>query len=115
MLRRQIRSAVAGIVTEVDQAALKAIRSLKSYQSEMIAAASGKRIEKTIDLVRCSAALRAPLVLSPRSLTQPSCRFPRVQLTSYGNVNLVNESLVDLERDYAFFHDIVEKGIFRVE
>lgn len=48
----KIRSGVAGIVREVDEVALKAIRSLKSYKSEMIGAAAGKRIEKTVDLVR---------------------------------------------------------------
>ena len=82
----KIRSAVAGVVTEVDQAALKAIRALKSYQSEMVGAGVGKRIEKTIDL-----------------------------LTSYGNVNLVNESLQDLEADYNTFHEIVGRGIFKIE
>ena len=33
---------------------MKAIRSLKSFQSEMVGAAVGKRIEKTVDLVRAS-------------------------------------------------------------
>ena len=36
------------------------------------------------------------------------------QLTSYGNVNLVNESLAELEADYAAFHEIVGRGIFKV-
>jgi len=82
----KIRSGVAGTLTEIDQAAMKAIRSLDSYQSEMVGTAVGKRVEKTIDL-----------------------------LTSYGNVNLVNESLEQLEADYATFHEIVGRGIFKVE
>jgi len=85
-MEAKIRSGVAGTVTEIDANALKAIRSLKSYRSEMVGAAVGKRIEKTIDL-----------------------------LTSYGNVNLVNESLVELEKDYTTFHEIVGRGIFKVE
>ena len=84
--RLQIRSGVAGKVVEIDAAAMESIRALKSYQSEMVGTAVGKRVEKTIDL-----------------------------LTSYGNVNLVNESLDDLERDYKTFHDIVGRGIFKVE
>ena len=36
------------------------------------------------------------------------------QLTSYGNVNLVNESLAELEADYTAFHEIVGRGIFKV-
>ena len=50
----QIRSGVAGVVTEIDPTAMKAIRSLKSFQSEMVGAAVVKRIEKTGDLVRSS-------------------------------------------------------------
>jgi len=82
----KIRSGVAGVLTEIDPAAMKAIRGLQSYQSEMVGAAVGKRVEKTIDL-----------------------------LTSCGNVNLVNESLEQLEADYATFHQIVGRGIFKVE
>ena len=64
---------------------MKAIRALRSYQSEMVGAAVGKRVDKTIDL-----------------------------LTSCGNVNLVNVNLDDLEADYETFHEIVERGIFKV-
>jgi hypothetical protein len=53
----QIRSGVAGTLTEIDQAAMKAIRSLDSYQSEMVGTAVGKRVEKTIDLVRAHVGL----------------------------------------------------------
>lgn len=81
----KIRTGVSGYVTEIDPAALKAIRSLASYQSEMIGVKVGSKIEKTIDL-----------------------------LTSCGNVNLVNASLDDLEADYKRFHEIVERGIFKV-
>ena len=82
----KIRSGVSGVLKSIDQEAMKAIRGLKSYQSEIVSASPGKRIEKTIDL-----------------------------LTSCGNVNLVNESLEQLEADYATFHEIVGKGIFTVE
>jgi len=81
----KIRSAVSGFVTEIDPAALKEIRSLGSYQSEMIGIHVGSRVEKTVDL-----------------------------LTSCGNVNLVNASETALEADYARFHEIVGKGIFKV-
>lgn len=81
----KIRSAVAGFVTEIDPEALKAIRSLASYQSEMIGIHVGSRVEKTIDL-----------------------------LTSCGNVNLANASLSELEADYTRFHEIVGRGIFKV-
>ena len=52
----------------------------------MIGIHVGSRVEKTIDL-----------------------------LTSCGNVNLVNSSLAELEADYARFHEIVGKGIFKVQ
>ena len=64
---------------------MKAIRAFPSYQSEMVGAGVGKRVEKTIDL-----------------------------LTSYGNVNMTNESQEALEADYAAFHEIVGRGIFKV-
>ena len=51
----------------------------------MLAISVGKRIEKTVDL-----------------------------LTSYGNVNLVHESLAQLEADYTAFHEIIDRGIFTV-
>ena len=35
-------------------------------------------------------------------------------LTSYGNVNMTNESQEALEADYAAFHEIVGRGIFKV-
>ena len=82
----KIRSGVSGVLVEISPTALQAIRSLKSYQSEMVGVKPGKRIEKTVDL-----------------------------LTSCGNVNLVNDSLEQLEADYAAFHKIVEDGIFVVE
>jgi hypothetical protein len=78
-------SAVAGTVVEVDQTALKAIRALPSYTSEMIGVDVGAKIEKTVDL-----------------------------LTSYGQVNLINSSHDALEADYQRFHEIVECGIFKV-
>ena len=82
----KLRSAVSGTLKEVDSAALRAIRALPSYQSEMIAAVPGKQIEKTIDL-----------------------------LTSYGNVNLVNSDAAQLEADYESLHRIVDAGIFLME
>jgi len=82
----KLRSPVAGILKEIDGAALKAIRALKSFQSEMIAVAPGKRIDLTIDAV-----------------------------TACGNVNLVNQDLAQLEADYEAFHEIVGRGIFTVE
>ena len=81
------RSAVAGVFVEIDPAARAAIRALPSHhQSKMVGTAVGRRVEKTVDL-----------------------------LTSYGNVNLVNESLEQLEADYDTFHEIVGRGIFHVE
>lgn len=82
----KLRSAVSGVLREIDEEAMAEIRGLSSYQSEMLSASVGTRIEKTIDL-----------------------------LTSYGNVNLVNESLEQLEADYASLHEIVARGIFKVE
>lgn len=81
----QVRSAVAGTIVEIDDRAMHTIRALPSYASEMMAAAVGKRIEKTVDL-----------------------------LTSYGNINLVHASLEQLEKDYAIVNDIVSRGIFKV-
>ena len=85
-----------------------------------------ERVEKTIDLVRaCAHALtlltrapppsgRAPVVVRAFQRTRLApCVVP--QLTSCGNVNLVNESLDDLEADYAAFHKIVERGIFKLQ
>jgi len=82
----KLRSSVSGVLKEIDPAALKAIRALPSYQSEMIAVAPGKRIDLTIDAV-----------------------------TACGNVNLVNEDLKQLDKDYEQFHEIVGRGIFTVE
>ncbi len=82
----KLRSSVAGVLKEIDAAALKSIRELPSYQSEMIAVVPGKRIDLTIDAV-----------------------------TACGNVNLVNDDLKQLEKDYEAFHEIVGRGIFTVE
>ena len=60
--------------------------STQRWQSEMIHVKVGDPLEKTIDL-----------------------------LTSCGNINFVNESLQQLEADYAHFHEICQQGIFRVE
>ena len=84
-MEAKLRSSVAGVVTAISPTALKAIRALPSYQSEMLGTSVGKRIEKTIDL-----------------------------LTSYGNINLVNAKLPQLERDYKALHDILDRGIFTV-
>lgn len=35
-------------------------------------------------------------------------------LTSYGNVNLVHESLTQLEADYTTFNEILDRGLFTV-
>ena len=69
-----------------DQAALKAIRELPSYRSEMIAVKVGKRIDLTTDAV-----------------------------TACGNVNFVNKDLKQLEKDYDAFHEIVGRSIFTIE
>ena len=42
----KVRSAVSGTLSAIDVEALKAIRSLKSYQSEILAAKVGGRIER---------------------------------------------------------------------
>ena len=84
-----MQSFVAGTLVEIDPEALKKIRSLSSYTNEFLDVTEGKRIEKTIDL-----------------------------LTSCGNFNLINESKLQLDADYAEFHRIVHNGghgIFRVE
>jgi len=81
----KLRSAVQGTLKEIDAAAMAKIRSLPSYRSEMISAKVGAPIELTIDAV-----------------------------TACGNLNLVNQDLKQLEDDYRTFHQIVEKGIFKV-
>ena len=73
-MEAKIRSGVAGVLVAIDQSAMKAIRALSSYQSEMVGAAVGKRVEKTVDL-----------------------------LTSYGNVNLCNASLEQLNAFFGTF------------
>ena len=60
----KLRSNVHGVLKEIDAGALAAIRSLASYQSDMVAPVVGKPIALTIDAV-----------------------------TACGNVNLVNSSL----------------------
>ena len=79
-------SVVSGTLREIDAEALAAIRSLPSYRSEMLHVKVGDVIEKTVDL-----------------------------LTSCGNINLVHESLQQLEEDYRRFHEICERGIFVVD
>jgi len=81
----KLRSGVQGTLKEIDAAAMAKIRSLPSYRSEMISAKVGAPIELTIDAV-----------------------------TACGNLNLVNQDLKQLEDDYRTFHQIVEKGIFKV-
>ena len=49
-----------------------------------------------------------------KASTHTDARSTPPQLTSYGNVNLVNENLDDLEADYNKFHEIVGQGIFKV-
>ena len=82
----KLRSAVSGVLKTIDQAALKAIRELPSYRSEMIAVKVGKRIDLTTDAV-----------------------------TACGNVNFVNKDLKQLEKDYDAFHEIVGRSIFTIE
>jgi biotin carboxylase len=84
-MEAKIRSRVSGVLRQIDPAAIRSIRALKSYQSEMVGCAVGKRIQRTVDL-----------------------------LTSCGNVNLVNSSLAQLEADYKEFHTIIDRGIFEV-
>ena len=69
----------------IDAAAMEEIRGLPSYQSEMLAATVGSRVEKTVDL-----------------------------LTAYGSFNLVHASLAQLESDYARVHELLGEGIFQV-
>jgi len=80
-----ISSVVCGLLEEIDPAALTAIRSLASFQSEMIHVKVGDRIEKTVDL-----------------------------LTSCGNINLVHSSRRQLNEDYSRLHEICQNGIFKV-
>merc|ERR1712070_374207 len=68
----KLRSAVEGILARVDTAALDAIRALESYRAEMISVEVGQPIARTVDAV-----------------------------SACGNINLVNEDLSALERDYA--------------
>lgn len=82
-MEAKLRSAVEGILVRVDMAAIDAIRALDSYRSEMISVEVGQPIARTVDAV-----------------------------SACGNINLVNEDLSALERDYAKLHEIVEKGIF---
>ena len=69
-MEAKLRSGVSGLLKSIDTSAMKAIRALPSYQSEMLGVAVGKRIELTIDAV-----------------------------TACGNVNLVNEDLAQLQAD----------------
>ena len=85
-MEAKLRSGVSGLLKSIDTSAMKAIRALPSYQSEMLGVAVGKRIELTIDAV-----------------------------TACGNVNLVNEDLAQLQADYDEFHRIIGQGIFYVE
>jgi len=83
-----MQSYVAGTVESIDVDALRRIRALPSYAGEFIDVKVGARIEKTIDL-----------------------------LTSCGNINLINESRAQLDKDYEEFHRIVKaggEGIFKV-
>ena len=135
----KLRSPVSGIVKAIDPNALKAIRALPSFASEMIAVAPGKPIEMTIDAVTACGNVSVQKLLRdaqmhPTTLrtlrceracclrthvkgaSRHACVLPLTLLKRSGvsrlvsQVNLVNEDLAQLENDYARLHEIVDGG-----
>eukprot|EP00308_Calcidiscus_leptoporus_P000576 CAMPEP_0119373812 /NCGR_PEP_ID=MMETSP1334-20130426/27850_1 /TAXON_ID=127549 /ORGANISM="Calcidiscus leptoporus, Strain RCC1130" /LENGTH=552 /DNA_ID=CAMNT_0007391687 /DNA_START=97 /DNA_END=1755 /DNA_ORIENTATION=+ len=81
-MEAKLRSAVEGILTQIDETRWAEITSLSSFVSAMVTVAEGKPISKTVDAV-----------------------------TASGNINLVNTDKVQLEADYQRLHELVD-GLF---